>query len=90
MTNLVYILSSFSVELEVRPVVTVLQVVFAHPMIAIVSPLCCYTCHAVLRDQINLEPLIGVLCGWFPGSVAIITWLTVKSGIESGKEVIPF
>ena len=59
MTNR-YTLSSFFVVLEGRPVATVQQIIFGHPVINPVPSLSCHASHAVLRDQINLEPLICV------------------------------
>ena len=59
MTNR-YTFSSLFVVLEGRPVATVQQIIFCHPVSELVSSLSCHASHAVLRDQINLEPLICV------------------------------
>ena len=59
MTNR-YTFSSLFVVLKGRPVATVQQIIFCHPVSSLVSSLSCHASHAVLRDQINLEPLICV------------------------------
>ena len=83
MTNR-YTLSSLFVVLEGRPVATVQQIIFCHPVINPVSSLSCHASHAVLRDQINLEPLICVWCWWFPGLfVYILNCFIVESGVNS-------
>ena len=84
MTNR-YTLSSFFVVLEGRPVATVQQIIFGHPVSELVSSLSSHASHAVLCDQINLEPLICVWCWWFPGLlVYILNCFIVESGVNSG------
>ena len=55
------------VVLKAHTIVTVLQLLLGYPLTVTISSLRCYSCHfGVLITQINLQPLINVICASTP------------------------
>ena len=89
-----YLHSAFSwflIVLEIHSVITVLQLVFSHPLrILIISSLCCYTCYFdILTSQINLQPLVYVIWSGWPAPSFTSCLFKVQPSLYCGMIAVP-
>lgn len=76
------------VQLEVSFIITVLQVIFGHPLIVSISTLSRYASYSGITTKIHLKPLVTIICESWPGSSLASIRFKIQSGLYGGVVVI--
>ena len=93
LSNLGLVMSMLFIKVEIYSVVAVSQMVLGYTTMPItdVSSLCCNPCYFnVSIIQINLQPLVFIICASRPAPCVVLCFFYMKSTIMSFFFVTPF
>ena len=68
-------------KLEGSTIITILQVVFGHPVAVAILPLGRYPCNYRIATEIHLNPLVDIICESRPAAKFASICLQVQPGL---------
>ena len=86
---LICIVSSLSVVLKVFSIFAVVQHIFWYPLVDAISSLCRYKCYLINSMELDLKPLVGIICTSWPGSPFASSCLIEESGLVCSMICVP-